>query len=100
LISALLVMHRSQIRGVCLALSFPRIRSGGPWPCLGFASEPSLALQQKIIQKQHLNNQQTHQSNNRTQQSFKIEHYPWTSRSSRTQTSTVRMYSFPLHNDK
>src|SRR5690606_11749828 len=30
--------------------------------------------------------------------SFKIEHYPWTPRPSRARTSTVRMYSFPLHN--
>ena len=99
LISALRVVHRSQIRFICCR----RLSShslGRPLALPQLRLKPSPAVQQETIQKHHLNKQQTHQSNNHSQQLFKIEHYPWIFRSSRTRTSTVRMYSFPLHNIK
>src|SRR5690606_16569714 len=64
----------------------------------GFASECPLPCSKK--QSKTSPQQATNTINSTTvhKQSFKIEHYPWIFGPSRAQTSTVRMYSFPLHN--
>jgi len=102
LISALLVMHRSQIRHRLIWL-FVWPQSPAP-TSVGLGSRSiSSGPQSRSDGKQRfphhhaIADTQIHHSSNLnpcSSQLFKIEHYPWILRPSRARTSTVRMYSF------